>query len=154
QEQEWKSRVTAYEAAFPEEGRELTRRLRGDLPAGWDKDLPGFPADAKGVATRKASETVLQSLATSIPELIGGSADLDPSTFTWLKGQGDFESPARPRADAAQGAVGGLWSFAGRNVHFGVREHAMGSVVNGLTYHGGVIAFGSTFLVFSDYMRP
>jgi transketolase len=154
QEKDWHDRVAAYEVAFPEPARELARRFRGELPAGWDTSLTPFPADAKGVATRKASETVLQSLAASMPELIGGSADLDPSTFTWLKEQGDFQAPARPRTDVAHGAVGGVWAFAGRNLHFGVREHAMGSAVNGLMYHGGFIAYGSTFLVFSDYMRP
>jgi transketolase len=84
---------------------------------------------------------------------VGGSADLDPSTFTWLKEAGDLESPARPH-ERVQGAIGGDWSYAGRNIHFGVREHAMGSVVNGLVYHGGFIPYGSTFLVFADYMRP
>jgi transketolase len=154
QEKDWSGRVAAYEAAFPEPAAELARRFREDLPAGWDTGLPAFAADAKGVATRKASEIVLQSLAKRIPELVGGSADLDPSTFTWLKEEGDFQAPVRPKADSAHGAVGGVWSFGGRNLHFGVREHAMGSAVNGLMYHGGVIAYGSTFLVFSDYMRP
>ena len=112
-----------------------------------------FAADAKGMATRKASEAVLQELARTLPELVGGSADLDPSTFTWLKKGGDFE-PADIPANGAQGAAGGGWSYAGRNIHFGVREHAMGAAVNGLAYHGGFIPFGATFLVFSDYMRP
>ena len=154
QEKEWRDRVTAYEVAFPEPARELARRFREELPDGWETGLASFPADPKGVATRKASETVWQSLASRIPEHVGGSADLDPTTFTWLKEQGDFEAPARPRTDGAHGAVGGVWGFAGRNLHFGVREHAMGSAVNGLMYHGGFIAYGSTFLVFSDYMRP
>jgi len=96
---------------------------------------------------------VLQVLAQSVPELVGGSADLDPSTFTWLKQDGDFESPTKPR-EGVDGTVGGGWSYAGRNIHFGVREHAMGSAVNGLVYHGGFIPFGATFLVFADYMRP
>jgi transketolase len=154
QEEAWRDRVAAYEIAFPEAAREMARRFRGDLPDGWDTAVPTFPADPKGVATRKASETVLQSLATKMPELTGGSADLDPSTFTWLKEQGDFQTPASPPTDVAHGAVGGVWGFAGRNLHWGVREHAMGSAVNGLMYHGGFIAYGSTFLVFSDYMRP
>ena len=154
QEKEWRDRVTAYEVAFPEPARELGRRFREELPEGWETGLASFPPDPKGVATRKASETVLQSLASRIPELVGGSADLDPSTFTWLKEQGDFEAPARPRTDSAHGAVGRVWGIAGRNLQFGVREHAMGSAVNGLMYHGGFIAYGSTFLVFSDYMRP
>jgi transketolase len=152
-EDDWRKRCAAYIATFPEPGAELTRRLAGDLPHGWDAALPTFAADAKGVATRKASETTLQSLAASLPELMGGSADLDPSTFTWLKEQGDFEPPSLAK-EGAQGVVGGVWGYAGRNVHFGVREHGMGAVVNGLAYHGGFIPYGSTFLVFSDYMRP
>ena len=88
-----------------------------------------------------------------MPELVGGSGDLDPSTFTWLKKGGDFE-PVASAANGAQGVAGGGWSYAGRNIHFGVREHAMGAAVNGLAYHGGFIPFGATFLVFSDYMRP
>ena len=112
-----------------------------------------FAPDAKGMATRKASEGVLQELAHALPELVGGSGDLDPSTFSWLKKTGDFESEAAP-PDGAQGRAGGGWSYAGRNIHFGVREHAMGAAVNGLAYHGGFIPFGATFLVFSDYMRP
>ena len=105
------------------------------------------------MATRKASEACCRSWRGRVPELVGGSGDLDPSTFTWLKESGDFESP-RGRAKASQGTVGGGWSYAGRNIHFGVREHAMGAAVNGLAYHGGFIPFGATFLVFSDYMRP
>jgi transketolase len=105
------------------------------------------------MATRKASETVLQELAKAVPEIVGGSGDLDPSTFTWLKEDGDFESPRRPR-EGVEGTAGGGWGYAGRNIHFGVREHAMGAAVNGLVYHGGFIPFGATFLVFADYMRP
>ncbi len=153
QQDEWRKRLAAYQVAFPDLAAELTRRLAGALPDGWDKDLPAFKADPKGLATRKASEGVMQALAAKLPELMGGSADLDPSTFTWLKGQGDFAPPSQPQ-EGVQGAVGGEWSYAGRNVHFGVREHAMGAVVNGLSYHGGFIPYGSTFLVFSDYMRP
>jgi transketolase len=152
QAQDWRGRLSAYSAAFPEQAAELTRRLGGTLPAGWEAALPSFPADAKGLATRKASEATLQALATPVPELIGGSADLEESTFTTLKGAGDFEPASRPR-DGVQGAAGGVWSHAGRNIHFGVREHAMGSAVNGMAYHGGVIPFGSTFLTFADYMR-
>ena len=149
---EWRRRLAAYQAAFPDLASELTRRMAGALPDGWDTGLPAFAADPKGLATRKASEGVMQALASSLPELMGGSADLDPSTFTWLKGEGDFASPSQSQ-EGVQGAVGGVWGFAGRNVHFGVREHAMGAVVNGMSYHGGFIPYGSTFLVFSDYMR-
>jgi transketolase len=148
----WKQRFAAYRESFPALAEEIERRFRGDLPARWDAALPQFPADAKGLATRKASETVLQSLAHAVPELIGGSGDLDPSTYTWLKQDGDFESPLRAR-EGAQGTAGGAWGYGGRNIHFGVREHAMGAAVNGLAYHGGFIPFGATFLVFSDYMR-
>jgi transketolase len=152
QEAAWTKKLAAYEKAFPEPAAEFARRMQGDLPAGWDADLPAFAADPKGLATRKASETVLQALAAKLPELMGGSADLNPSTFTVLKGQGDFESEANS-AQGAQGTSGGPWSYAGRNLHFGVREHGMGSTVNGLALHGGFIPYGSTFLVFSDYMR-
>ncbi len=152
-EADWKKRLAAYTAAFPDLGQELTRRLAGELPGGWDSKLPTFPADAKGVATRKASESTMQALATALPELFGGSADLDPSTLTMLKGEGDFQ-PASLSQEGVQGAAGGVWGFAGRNLHFGVREHGMGAVVNGLGYHGGFVPYGSTFLVFSDYMRP
>jgi len=152
-EREWRDRFGAYARAFPAEAAELERRLAGRLPDGWDRELPAFPADPKGVATRKASETVMQALAARLPELMGGSADLNNSTFTWLKGTGDFESPVSA-ATKPQGAVGGPWGYEGRNLHFGVREHAMGAAVNGLALHGGFIPYGSTFLVFADYMRP
>ena len=149
----WNQRLAAYAKEFPELAQEITRRFRGELPSGWDGGLPQFPADAKGMATRKASEAVLQELAKTVPELVGGSGDLDPSTYTWLKEDGDFESPARPR-EGVEGTVGGGWGYAGRNIHFGVREHAMGAAINGLVYHGGFIPLGATFLVFADYMRP
>jgi len=152
QEEAWQKALEAYAKTFPELATEFKRTQAGELPAGWQDDLPTFPGDAKGLATRKASEAVMQALAAKLPELIGGSADLNPSTFTWLKGQGDFQSP-KSTADHVQGAVGGVWSYEGRNLHFGVREHAMGSIVNGLARHGGLIPYGSTFLVFADYMR-
>lgn len=148
----WNERMTSYARAFPELAAELGRRIAAELPAGWVAELPSFEADEKGLATRKASEAVMQSLAKTTPELFGGSADLDPSTFTWLKGEGDFANPALP-ADGVQGRVGGAWGYEGRNVHFGVREHAMGAAVNGMALHGGFIPYGSTFLIFSDYMR-
>src|SRR5678816_1934333 len=92
-------------------------------------------------------------MAPKLPALAGGSADLDPSTHTALKGLGDLNPPLQTGEDS-EGSDGGGWSYAGRNVHFGVREHAMGAIVNGLAAHGGFIAYGSTFLIFSDYMRP
>jgi transketolase len=149
----WDRRFAAYAKEFPELAQEITRRFSAQLQSGWDAKLPQFPADAKGMATRKASEAVLQELVKTVPELVGGSGDLDPSTFTWLKEDGDFESPLRPR-EGVEGTVGGGWGYAGRNIHFGVREHAMGAAINGLVYHGGFIPFGATFLVFADYMRP
>jgi transketolase len=149
----WDRRFAAYAKEFPELAQEIKRRFSGQLPSSWDDKLPRFPADEKGMASRKASEAVLQELAKRVPELVGGSGDLDPSTFTWLKEDGDFESPLRPR-EGVDGTVGGGWGYAGRNIHFGVREHAMGAAVNGLVYHGGFIPFGATFLVFADYMRP
>ena len=152
-EEAWLAMFSAFKQEFPELARELTSRFARDLPAGWADNLPVFPSDANGLATRKASEAVMQAVARTVPGLVGGSADLDPSTFTWLKEDGDFESELRSPRDV-QGTTGGGWSYAGRNLHFGVREHAMAAAVNGLAYHGGFIPFGATFLVFSDYMRP
>jgi len=149
----WRKQFAAYAREVPELGAEITRRFEARLPDGWANSLPVFAPDAKGMATRKASESVLQAMTPTLPELIGGSGDLDPSTFSWLKKAGDFE-PEAQSSKGAQGAIGEAWSYAGRNIHFGVREHAMGAAVNGLAYHGGFIPFGATFLAFSDYMRP
>jgi len=134
----WNQRMEAYWEAFPELGGELQRRLEGELPKGWDAGIPVFPADAKGMATRNASGKVLNAIAVRLPELMGGSADLAPSNKTWIVGSPSFQ-PASPE---------------GRNMHFGVREHGMASAVNGMALHGGVIPYGGTFLIFSDYMRP
>lgn len=152
-EAQWNARFAAYAKAFPEPARELQRALRDELPAGWDADIPVFPADAKGIATRVAGGKVMNAIARRVPALIGGSADLDPSTHTALGGLGDFEPPRIGVADR-QGSDGGGWGYGGRNLHFGVREHGMGAILNGLAAHGGSIPFGATFLVFSDYMRP
>lgn len=152
-EESWSQKLAAYGREFPALARELARRFSGELPDGWADELPVFPADAKGLATRKASEAVLQAVARTLPEVVGGSGDLDPSTYTWLEEDGDFESSLRSH-HLVQGLVGGGWGYDGRNIHFGVREHAMAAVVNGLVYHGGFIPFAATFLVFSDYMRP
>src|SRR5205085_8572044 len=149
----WQARLAQYEKAFPEPAAEFKRRMAGELPAGWDKYLPTFAPDPKGLATRKAGQKVIGVLGKRLPELMGGSADLDPSTFTNLEGEGDFENPGLPHENA-QGTNGEPWGYAGRNIHFGVREHGMGAVVNGLSTHGGFISYGATFLVFSDYMRP
>lgn len=152
-EAEWQERFSSYRRTFSEMARELEEAMRGNLPEGWDAGIPNFPADAKGVATRAASGKILNALASKLPTLIGGSADLNPSTYTVLQKLGDFESPQREFTDS-QGAAGGGFSYAGRNVHFGVREHGMGAAINGMAAHGGIIPFGSTFLIFSDYMRP
>ncbi|MBW8366078.1 MAG: transketolase [Rhizobium sp.] len=152
-EAEWNGRLDAYAKAFPELAEELQGRLRGELPSGWDADIPVFPADAKGMATRVASGKIMNAFAPKLPALGGGSADLDPSTHTALKGLGDFNPPLASGEDT-EGSDGGGWSYAGRNLHFGVREHAMGAIVNGLAAHGGFVPYGATFLIFSDYMRP
>jgi transketolase len=146
-------RMTAYAQAFPDLAEELLRMLRGELPRDWDADLPVFPADAKGIATRVASGKVMNAIAPRLPALTGGSADLDPSTYTALKGLGDF-NPTPASGMDTQGSDGGGWSYAGRNLHFGVREHAMGAIANGMAAHGGAVPYGATFLIFSDYMRP
>ena len=150
---EWEANLVQYREAYPELAEEFNRRMGGELPVGWEAELPTFQADTKGIATRKASETVLQALAPKLPELMGGSADLNPSTFSWLKGFGDFQLPERSN-EAVQGIVGGEWGYGGRNVHFGVREHAMGAITTGMAMHGGIIPYTATFLIFSDYMRP
>ena len=137
-ESEWQKEFDSYRERYPAQGSDLQRRLKGDLPPDWSVGLPEFPADDKGMATRVSSGKVLNALAQRIPELIGGSADLAPSNKTWIDGSPDFQAS----------------SPAGRNFHFGVREHAMGAIVNGIAVHGGLIPYGGTFLVFSDYMRP
>jgi len=151
--EEWKAGLAAYGREHPKLLHELERRFVGTLPDGWADDLPEFEADDAGISTRKAAEPVLRDIARLVPEVMGGSADLDPSTHTMLPGLGDFQSPRAAR-EGVQGAAGGSWGYEGRNLHFGVREHAMGAAVNGLAYHGGFIPFGATFLAFSDYMRP
>lgn len=137
-EDEWEKMFVAYKAEYPELGAELERRLKGELPAGWDSDLPIFPADEKGMATRASSGKVLDALAAKLPELLGGSADLTPSNNTKFVEAGEYQKENR----------------SGRYVHFGVREHGMGAALNGTNLYGGVIAYGGTFLIFSDYMKP
>lgn len=152
-EAEWKERFSQYGKQFPELAKELKQSLKNVLPEGWDSAVPTFQADVKGVATRAASGKILNALASKLPSLMGGSADLNPSTFTALPNLGDFESPQRDYKQA-QGMTGGGCSYGGRNVHFGVREHGMGAAINGMAAHGGIIPFGSTFLIFCDYLRP
>ena len=135
----WQARFSGYRAEFPEAAKELEAALAGELPAGWDAGLPVFDADPKGTPTRKASGAVLNALAAKIGELVGGSADLAGSNNSHMKGLSGF-------LPGAEGIP--------RNVDWGIREHGMGSAMNGMALHGGVIPYGATFLVFSDYMRP
>lgn len=137
-ELEWLDRFESYRGEHPDLAADYERRLSKTLPLNWDTQIPDFPFDNKGLATRASSGLVLNALAETVPELIGGSADLAPSNKTWIKDSISFQS-ATPE---------------GRNFHFGVREHGMGAIVNGMAVHGGVIPYGGTFLVFSDYMRP
>lgn len=137
-EEEWTGRFAAYEKAFPGPARDWRRWVSGELPDQWDKDIPTFPQDAKGMATRVASGTVLNSIAPGLPNLLGGSADLAPSNKTMISGEKAFQAG----------------NYGGRNFHFGVREHGMAAILNGMALHGGLIPYGGTFLIFSDYMRP
>jgi transketolase len=137
-ERAWNLKLEKYKQEYPQPASELDRRLKSQLPNDWQNDLPVFPADTKGLATRAASGKVINALAARLPELIGGSADLTPSNDTWIKDSSDFQQKTPE----------------GRNFHFGVREHAMGGEINGMAVHGGVIPFAGTFLIFSDYMRP
>ena len=133
---EWEERFDAYAKAHPELAAELRRRVRGELPASWAASLPVYPDGSDGLATRNVSQNVLQALKTSLPELFGGAADLSESNLTDIKGEADFTADA-----------------AGRNLRFGVREHAMGGVANGIACHAGLLPYVATFLTFSDYMR-
>ncbi|TKJ29970.1 MAG: transketolase [Chloroflexi bacterium B3_Chlor] len=138
-EYEWRQRMEAYTRDNPELAAQLQGQLRGELPAGWDEGLAEpFPPGSKPIATRAASGQVLNALAQRVHGLTGGSADLAPSTKTIIVGYGDF----------------GWDNYCGHNMHFGVREHAMGAIANGMALHGGVIPYAATFLIFSDYMRP
>ena len=134
----WEGLMGRYRDRYPERGGELDRRFRADLPDDFEAAIPTFPADPKGKATRASSGIVLNALAQRMPELFGGSADLTTSNQTQLKGGPDFSREHRE----------------GRYLHFGVREHGMGGILSGLALHGGIVPFGGTFLVFSDFMRP
>ena len=138
-ESDWNQTLSDYREKYPAEATEFERMLRGELPQGWDKDLPSYTADDKGLATRKHSQICLGALGPNVPELIGGSADLTHSNYTDIKGEtGSFQYESREK----------------RYLHFGVREHAMAAILNGIAYHdSGLIPYGGTFLVFADYMR-
>jgi transketolase len=136
-EDAWRQKFESYKKSFPEKAKDFERRFNGELPVNWNADLPLFPADPKGLATRASSGKTLTALAARMPELIGGSADLTPSNNTSIASS-DFQKD----------------NHAGRYLRFGVREHAMGAAMNGMALHGGVRPFGGTFLMFADYMRP
>ena len=136
-EQEWNEKYKVWAQAFPDLAKQWELIQKRDLPQGWDKDIPTFPADAKGLATRESNSKVLNAVAKNVPWLIGGAADLAPSTKTLIKDAGNFERG----------------EYSGRNFHFGIREHAMGAIVNGMGL-SGIRAYGATFFIFSDYMRP
>ncbi|MCP9885677.1 transketolase [Synechococcus sp. ATX 2A4] len=136
-EAQWNANLDAYRAQYPAEAAEFERQLRGELPEGWEAKLPTFTPADKGLATRQYSYNVLNAVGPSLPELIGGSADLTHSNLTDIKGEASFQKGAE----------------ANRYLHFGVREHAMASILNGLAYHGsGLVPYGGTFLVFAGYM--
>ena len=137
-ENEWQKRYGAWKTANAADAAELERRLRGDLLEGWEDLIPKFTAENGSVASRAASGIVLNAIAPKVPELVGGSADLASSTNTIVKGAPSFSAK----------------DYTGRNFHFGIREHGMGAVMNGMSVHGGFIPYGATFLIFSDYMRP
>jgi transketolase len=137
-ESRWQEYFAAYRKEYPELAKRWTDSMKGELDAGWDHDLPDFSRAEKPMATRSASGILLNAIAEKIPGLIGGSADLAPSNNTIIKSSGDFQKN----------------SYDGRNIRFGVREHAMGGILSGIALHKGLIPYGGTFLVFSDYMRP
>lgn len=136
-QQHWNSQFEEYKNSFPEKAAEFERRIKGELPKNWMDEIPEFPTDEKGMATRIASHKVINAIATKLPEFLGGSADLAPSTKTWIEGASAFQAE----------------NPGGRNFHFGVREHAMGAILNGMAVHRGLIPYCATFLTFADYMR-
>jgi len=153
----WQAAMDSDRSTHPELVGAFDRATAGELPPNWDSKLPVFTPNDGDMATRDAGGKAIAAIAESVANLIGGSADLDPSTRTAMKGKGDFQSPAVPGAGQTpptQGMAGGAWGYGGRNVHFGIREHAMTAILTGMAHHGGVIPFGAAFLTFSDYMRP
>jgi transketolase len=137
-EQSWTESFRNYLNDYPDQGTMFEKQLKGELPQGWDNDIPVFSADPKGKATRVISGQVLNAIAKNVPAMMGGSADLAPSNKTFIEGETSFQPD----------------SYDQRNIHFGVREFGMTAVLNGMALHGGLIPYGGTFLIFSDYMRP
>ncbi|MGI4826729.1 MAG: transketolase [Janthinobacterium lividum] len=152
-EEAWSKRLDCYLSLYPDQSEEWQQIMTGGLPSGWKEGLPSWTPQDKPISTRVAGGQILNALADRIPNLVGGSADLNPSTNTAMKEKGDFEPPTQDRP-VVQGAVGGAWNYSGRNINFGIREHAMGAAVNGMAAHGGLLPFSATFMVFSDYMKP
>lgn len=153
----WQQAMDEYRSTHGELASAFDRAIAGELGPHWDANLPKFTPKDGDMATRDAGARVIAVLAESVPNLIGGSADLDPSTRTTMKEKGDFQSAdvaEDGQAPPTQGLAGGVWGYAGRNIHFGIREHAMTAILTGMAHHRGVIPFGATFLTFSDYMRP
>ncbi len=137
-EKSWNESLLSYKSEYPDMASEFVRRMESRLPEDWEKSIPEFPPDSKGKGSRVTSNTVMNAISKVIPELISGSADLTPSNLTNIDGGEEFQAN----------------SYHGRNIHYGVREHAMGSIVNGINLHKGLISAGGTFFIFSDYMRP
>ena len=137
-EKEWKEKCLFYRQEFPDLYEQFDSIMKDELPSDWSQNIPFFPADQEGIATRVASGKVLNAIASYLFNMIGGSADLAPSNKTLIVGEKDLEAN----------------NYSGRNIHFGVREHGMGGILNGIALHGGLIPYGGTFLIFSDYMRP
>lgn len=153
EEKKWDILFKAYSKKYPKLSAELTQLMNAEIPGNWDESIPEFPADEKGTSTRAASGKVMQAFFKALPGFIGGSADLNTSTYTELKDAGNFENPSMAIGDL-QGSAAGGWSYGGKNIQFGVREHSMAAISNGLCAYGGIRPFCSTFLIFSDYMRP
>jgi transketolase len=153
QEKKWHTEFSRYAKKHPLLASELQQLIKNELTKNWNENIPQFPADTKGIATRDASHKIMQAINPNLPGFIGGSADLNSSTKTELINFGNFENPTTAVGDL-QGSLDGGWNYAGRNVFYGVREHAMAAISNGLATFNGIIPFSATFLIFSDYMRP
>lgn len=152
-EKSWNNIFKKYQKKYPELASEFQDLIQHKLPVNWHKKIPQFSADITGIATREASGKIIQAISSYLPGFIGGSADLNPSTKSELKNFGNFENPSTAIGDL-QGSIDGGFSYVGRNLFYGVREHAMGGISNGLAAFGGIIPFTATFLTFADYMRP
>ncbi|MDA8168980.1 MAG: transketolase [Nitrospiraceae bacterium] len=148
----WNRKVEGYGKKYPDLMNKWKQMMELGLPAGWESRIPSFPPDAKGIKTRVAGGKIMNAIAPDLPFLIGGSGDLNESTHTALEGKGTFEPPEAGN-ESVQGSAG-KWGYDGPNISYGVREHAMGGITSGLALHGGLLPYASTFLIFSDFMRP